>query len=106
MLFKFTTPDMLNCALIDISTGKPAYDIVTVPLPQRDAAEECTSPKERRQTIISDFSGSILVSIIWNGRHPEITLLDEKIGGLTELFGSTTVRFMYVANIPLVPPSC
>jgi len=31
---------------------------------------------------------------MWKGRRPEITICDEKVGGLNELFGSSSVRFM------------
>lgn len=51
---------------------------------------------EQRQTTIADVSGSVVAHITWNGRHPDITIGDEKVGALTDLFGSTTVRFMFV----------
>ena len=51
---------------------------------------------ERRHTTITNASGDVLANISWNGRRPDITIADEKIGALTDLFGSTTVRFMCV----------
>ncbi|KAF9469340.1 hypothetical protein BDZ94DRAFT_1152278 [Collybia nuda] len=107
MLLKFTTVDMLNTALVDVSTGLRVYDIATVLLPPCTEAEKeidftsvnetpvaSSSSLECRHTRITDSCGNSLVSISWSGRHPDITILDEKIGGLTDLFGSTTVRFM------------
>lgn len=106
MLLKFTTTDMLNSALIDVSTGERAYDIITNVLPPTPnsktnstdddalSSSQIPTPKECRRTCITNSTGSILVSISWNGRQPDIKILDEKIGGLTDLFGSTTVRFM------------
>ncbi|RDB21487.1 hypothetical protein Hypma_011895 [Hypsizygus marmoreus] len=104
MLLRFTAPDMLNSALVDVSTGERAYDIVTVLLPPKPESEQENddptrssqdrSTKEQRRTCIADPSGATLVSISWNGRHPDIVILDEKVGGLADLFGSSTVRFM------------
>ncbi|KAF8077685.1 hypothetical protein FPV67DRAFT_1462662 [Lyophyllum atratum] len=103
MLLKFTAADMLNSSLIDISTGERAYEITTVLVPTNpDQNADSTDgepaldspPKERRQTCITNSSGATLVSISWNGRQPDINILDEKVGALTDLFGSTTVRFM------------
>jgi hypothetical protein len=109
MLLKFTTADMLNTTLIDVSNNQPAYDIATVLLPPLSEVETqavpvtsveeppvaSSSSQQRRHTRITNCSGEPLVSITWSGRHPDITILDDKIGGLTDLFGSTTVRFMY-----------
>ncbi|KAF5386560.1 hypothetical protein D9615_001589 [Tricholomella constricta] len=104
MLLKFTTADMLNTSLIDVSSGERAYDIITIMVPpasedKADAnealsSEEDAPPRERRHTCVRDSSGNRLVSISWDGRQPDINILDEKVGGLTDLFGSTTVRFM------------
>jgi RNA-binding protein PNO1 len=49
---------------------------------------------DRRHTTITDASGKVLVDVDWKGRRPDITICGEKIGGLTELFGSSTIRFM------------
>ncbi|KAG6854555.1 hypothetical protein C0991_004891 [Blastosporella zonata] len=104
MLLKFTSADMFNTALIDVSTGERAYDIVTVlepptadkAQPPSESAESSldVTSNERRHTCIRDASGSSLVSISWNGRRPDISILDEKVGQLTDLFGSSTVKFM------------
>lgn len=51
-------------------------------------------PCERRRTKIRDTGGNVLADIVWNGRKPDITIGDEKIGALTDLFGSSTVRFL------------
>lgn len=92
---------MLNTSLIDVSTGQCAYEIVTIPLPPSPKVEADgddssiqDTTQERRHTSITDPSGKTLVSITWNGRRPDIIIMDEKIGGLPDLFGSTTVRFM------------
>lgn len=105
MLLKFTTADILNTVLVDVSTGEQAYDIVTVleevseMQGERPSADEPSErdvlSKERRRTSIRNASGVLLVSISWTGRRPEITILDEKVGQITDLFGSSTVKFMY-----------
>lgn len=88
MLLKFTTADILNTVLVDVSTGERAYDIVTVleevseiqddrPLPDEPPESNVLS-KERRCTSIRNASGTRLVSISWTGRRPDITILDEK----------------------------
>jgi len=124
MLLKFTAADMLNNSLVDVATGDKAYDIVTVlmdspesfsslskarPQPvssnafasssksvqhkQPSTSEDITSC-ERRRTKITDAVGNVVADIIWNGRRPDITIGDEKVGALTDLFGSSTVRFL------------
>ncbi|TFK30185.1 hypothetical protein FA15DRAFT_663567 [Coprinopsis marcescibilis] len=129
MLLRFTSPDMLNTSLVDVSTGERAYDITTELLPQSSESSPTTSvpfsgtdsvllsPSEDfastssnvwrqpepvesfenadlRRTQISDASGNVLVDVSWKGRRPDITICDEKIGGLADLFGSSAVRFM------------
>ncbi|KAG6832061.1 hypothetical protein H0H92_005483 [Tricholoma furcatifolium] len=105
MLLKFTTADLLNTELIDVSTRERAYSIVTIvespkaeiPEPPIETKEPSCSPgssNELRHTTIKDASGSILVSISWKGRRPDITILDEQVGQLTDLFGSSKVKFM------------
>jgi len=49
---------------------------------------------ERRRTTITNSSGTVVTEILWKGRHPTITICGEEVGALTDLFGSTTVRFM------------
>ncbi|KAF8809066.1 hypothetical protein BYT27DRAFT_7241401 [Phlegmacium glaucopus] len=122
MLLKFTAADMLNTSLIDVATGDKAYDIVTVITAPTDIPESFSSPSnafassskspspiqqhkepstpedatrcERRRTKIRDAVGNIVADITWNGRRPDITIGDEKVGPLTDLFGSSTVRFL------------
>ncbi|KDR73604.1 hypothetical protein GALMADRAFT_280755 [Galerina marginata CBS 339.88] len=57
-----------------------------------DSGEQANA--ERRQTRITDATGNVVAHILWKGRRPDITICDEKVGALTDLFGSTTVRFM------------
>ncbi|KAG6860584.1 hypothetical protein C0995_009633, partial [Termitomyces sp. Mi166 len=97
MLLKFTTADILSTALVDVSTGERAYHIVTVleaSATEGEKTSEVDASSERRHTSIKDVSGTSLVSISWTGRRPDITILGEKVGQLTNLFGSSTVRFM------------
>ena len=107
MLLRFTSTDMLNSSLIDISSGQRAYHIATSLVPQELEVEDVNDPhgpsaassssaafQESRHTTITDGSGTMLVSISWTGRQPDITILDENVGGLSGLFGSSTVRFM------------
>ncbi|PPQ67467.1 hypothetical protein CVT24_011524 [Panaeolus cyanescens] len=119
MLLKFTAPDMLNSALVDVATGSRAYDITTVfsspepPCPKSESsshpepssssgpkkisdkpAVEIASNTIYRKTTVRDSDGKVVAQMDWTGRRPSITIRDEKIGGLTELFGSNTVPFM------------
>ncbi|KAG5352340.1 hypothetical protein C0989_002722 [Termitomyces sp. Mn162] len=103
MLLKFTTADILNTVLVDVSTGEQAYDIVTVlevsetdgEQPSGDRTlETYDASEERRHTTVKDALGTSLVSITWTGRRPDITILNEKVGQLADLFGSSTVKFM------------
>ncbi|KAF8633849.1 hypothetical protein AX15_001221 [Amanita polypyramis BW_CC] len=110
MLLRFTTTDMLNTALIDIASGARVYSITTVQeetvesniASQKKESSTCAedvssappSRCKRRRTTITDSSERSVASMIWNGRHPDITIGEEHVGGLTDLFGSSTVRFM------------
>lgn len=108
MLLRFTSTDLLNSSLIDVASGQRAYHIATTLVPQELESEDVSDPhgpsaasssssaafQENRHTAITDASGTILVSISWTGRQPDITILDENVGGLSGLFGSSTVRFM------------
>ncbi|CAA7271469.1 unnamed protein product [Cyclocybe aegerita] len=55
---------------------------------------EETPKGDRRQTTVTDATGNVVAEIAWNGRRPDITITDEKVGALTDLFGSSTIRFM------------
>lgn len=127
MLLKFTTADMLSTALIDVATGERAYGIETVlqpapdpalvVLPSTSSSQPCSSfasssylpekpPRlspppdaEHHKTTITDASGHVHAQILWTGRQPDITIHDEHVGGLTDLFGSSTIRFMYVLSL-------
>ncbi|KAH9483906.1 hypothetical protein JR316_0003384 [Psilocybe cubensis] len=128
MLLKFTSPDMLNSTLVDVNTGKCAYNIVTIlvsttVLPEEQIRSSDTSSNPRsptmvgsspsflkkrapsssseilpdvveRRTSITAPTGKVLAEIAWQGCRPTISIHGEKVGGLTDLFGSTTVRFM------------
>jgi len=124
MLLKFTTPDILNTLLIDATTSRCAFEIVTATMPPSELVEPDTpldssstsgssssfasdSSKQQKQsftaawlvqrrTTIKDPSGNILVDIKWNGRRPDIFIGKEHVGGLTDLFGSSTIRFTLV----------
>ncbi|KAF8637385.1 hypothetical protein AX17_002882 [Amanita inopinata Kibby_2008] len=111
MLLRFATNDMLNTALVDVESGEPAYLITTVlefgPEPRSvyasalssSASSESSSSHtpsfpRRRLTTIKDSNEKLIATLAWNGRHPDITIGGEHVGGLTDLFGSSTVRFM------------
>jgi hypothetical protein len=114
MLLKFTTADMLNTALIDVESSERAYTIATVletgleaecsqqtaELPSvcfsgsDNTSSSSPSHCKRRRTTIQDSAGNLVASLVWNGRHPDITIAGAHIGGLTDLFGSSTIRFM------------
>ncbi|KAF8891297.1 hypothetical protein BD779DRAFT_1514472 [Infundibulicybe gibba] len=62
-------------------------------------SKKCRSPPpppdaEYRHTNITDASGISIATISWTGRQPDISIGDEKVGALNNLFGSSTVRFM------------
>ena len=114
MLLKFTAADMLNSSLVDVATGDKSYDIETVLMAAPESpkaspqllsssnaiASSSKSPspvhpsKSRRRTKIRNAGGNIVADITWDGRKPDITIGDEIIGPLTDLFGSSTVRFL------------
>lgn len=123
MLLKFTSTDMFNTSLVDVATGKCAYEITTVstpckperPLPpalfsssKTTAVSENSLPAKQypivreksekdityRRTQIRDASGNLAADVQWEGRHPHITIDGEEIGGLNDLFGTSTVRFL------------
>jgi hypothetical protein len=123
MLLKFTSTDMFNTSLVNVATGKCAYEITTVSTPcqperlpppplfsssnttsaseDSDAAKRYPAAREKpkrdvphRRTQIRDGSGHLAADVQWEGRHPHITIDGEEIGGLNDLFGSSTVRFL------------
>ncbi|KAJ3517395.1 hypothetical protein NLJ89_g516 [Agrocybe chaxingu] len=64
-------------------------------LQKKVSSEPEGTPKgDRRQTTVTDATGNVVAEITWNGRRPDITITDEKVGALTDLFGSSTIRFM------------
>ncbi|KAJ6597211.1 hypothetical protein DFH09DRAFT_114056 [Mycena vulgaris] len=87
MLLKFTSQDMFNTALVDVATGKPAFHLSTNVVPGP------SSGPVRRQTEIHD-GGAIIGTIGWVGLVPHITLLDETVGGLVELFAANTIQII------------
>jgi hypothetical protein len=90
MILRFTSPDVLNTILIDARTGLLAYNIVTRLLEGEDHSEA-----PLRKTWIYDSEGRVVGNIAWSGRQPkDIVIADEIVGGLTQLFGSSTVRFL------------
>ncbi|KAJ3564806.1 hypothetical protein NP233_g8053 [Leucocoprinus birnbaumii] len=125
MLLKFTTTDMFNTLLINVTSGERAYEISTVsvssplsektkPLPEplsssktaADSEEFCPAKEYNassesldpsvsyRHTEIKDAAGTVVADVQWEGRHPHITIDGRKVGGLNDLFGTSSVRFM------------
>ena len=124
MLLKFTTTNMFNTFLIDVATGERAYEINTISissppaktkplseplsssktaassqelLPVKDhytALESRTPDAIFRQTQVRDAVGTIIAEIQWEGRCPHFTINGQKVGGLNDLFGTSSVRFM------------
>jgi len=54
----------------------------------------------RRKTTITDATGTIVAEIQWKGRRPSITICDEKVGALADLFGSTVPFLPKILAIP------
>ncbi|KAJ7510158.1 hypothetical protein B0H11DRAFT_1790378 [Mycena galericulata] len=89
MLLKFTSQDFFNTTLVDVATGLPAFQLATTILPGP------SSGPIRRQTEIRDRLDRTAGTIGWVGRVPQdITLLDETVGGLVDLFASSTIQFI------------
>ncbi|KAJ7137660.1 hypothetical protein C8R44DRAFT_765872 [Mycena epipterygia] len=89
MLLKFTSQDLFDTTLVDVATGQPAFHLATTVVPGP------SSGPVRRQTEIRDGLGAIVGTISWLGRVPQnITLLDESVGGLVDLFASDTIQFI------------
>ncbi|KAJ7685456.1 hypothetical protein DFH06DRAFT_1158555 [Mycena polygramma] len=89
MLLKFTSEDLFDTALIDVATGHPAFTLSTSVVPGP------SSGPIRRETEIRDGAGTIAGTIEWVGRVPRaITLLDESVGGLVDLFASDSIQFI------------
>ncbi|KAJ6502236.1 hypothetical protein C8R45DRAFT_613040 [Mycena sanguinolenta] len=89
MLLKFTSGDLFNTALVDVATGQLAFRLSTAIMAGP------SSGSVRRETEICDGTGEIVGTIGWDGRVPKtITLLDESVGGLVELFASNTIQFI------------
>lgn len=102
MLLKFTSLDMLNTSLVNSTTGKLTYKIITsvkadssTSSVSSDLASE-DAAQVLRTTHISDPSGKILANIAWTGRRPDITIGDEKIGALTDLFEASSTKILFV----------
>ncbi|KAJ7272070.1 hypothetical protein B0H12DRAFT_677655 [Mycena haematopus] len=89
MLLKFTSEDLFDTALVDVVTGQPAFRLSTAVIAGP------SSGLVRRHTEIRDGAGTIVATISWVGRVPEtITLLDESVGGLVDLFASSSIQFI------------
>ncbi|KAJ7583004.1 hypothetical protein C8J56DRAFT_1056014 [Mycena floridula] len=104
MLLKFTSSDMLNSSLVDVA-GKETFKIVTTtefPSASSSRLSEVQSSKEEqspssqkiRRTRISNRAGDVVANIVWNGRRPNITIGDENIGSVTQLFDTGSTRIL------------
>jgi hypothetical protein len=92
MLLRFTSQDLFESVLVDVATCQPAFHLSTTVVAGPSAGPV------RRQTEIRDGAGAIVGTIGWVGRVPQsITLLDESVGGLVDLFASSTIQFMFVS---------
>jgi len=90
MILKFGTSDILNTTLIDPRTRSVIYNITTLPINE----EKSPSDLPLRRTCIYDTEGCVVGKIGWQGQQPQdIAIVDETVGDLTRLFGSSTVRF-------------
>ena len=94
MILQFSSTDMFNCDLIDVTTGRLEFRLITtcisVPLPLGGAP----AASEYRTTTIRTPDGQSVATISWEGRKPgPLSILDEEISGIHKLFGTSTVRF-------------
>ncbi|KAJ7074186.1 hypothetical protein C8F01DRAFT_1099549 [Mycena amicta] len=90
MRLKFTASDPFNTALVDMSTGHVAFYLAT-----SIVAGCAVYEPVRRQTEIRDAAGLVVGAIGWSGRVPhQITILDEQVGGLVDLFATKTLQLL------------
>ncbi|KAJ7172242.1 hypothetical protein C8R46DRAFT_1216096 [Mycena filopes] len=89
MLLKFTSQDLFDTTLVDVANGQLVFRLSTT------IVAGPSSGPVRRQTEIQDSIGAVVGTIGWSDRVPQlITLLDETVGGLVDLFASNTIQFI------------
>jgi hypothetical protein len=97
VILRFSTPDMLNTELIDATTGLPAFHLITTLTSVRVSTGNSApfNVVECRRTAVHQHGDDVPVAdISWEGSRPgRIGILGEQLSGVTELFGSSTVRF-------------
>ncbi|KAI0723777.1 hypothetical protein C8T65DRAFT_714743 [Cerioporus squamosus] len=115
MLFKLTSADIRDTALVDCATGEILYCTSTsacVAGPSRSPAsstsslgrtwartnrsyEKLPASGEPSTTAVLDREGETAAEIVWNGRNASvIRIQDEVLQGTTELFDAAFVRVL------------
>lgn len=106
MLLKFLSSDILNSTLIDVQTGRFYCKIATraldsprsstssspCPTPIYGVNPEDNIPKPRpprRKTWVFNYDQEVVAEIVWNGRRPLVTIGQEIVGGVEDLFDTS-----------------
>ena len=112
MLYKLTSTDIHDTALVDCATGEILYRTSTcVAGPSRSPASSTSSlgrswartnrsyeklpACEQSTTAVLDRDGETAAEIVWNGRNASVIRIeDEVLQGTTELFDAAFVRVL------------
>ncbi|EIW60315.1 uncharacterized protein TRAVEDRAFT_119142 [Trametes versicolor FP-101664 SS1] len=106
-LYKLTSLDIRDTALVDCATGETLYRTSTPVASPRSRASSITSwasssrsqeklpLRDQCTTAVLDREGQIVAEIVWEGTHtPEIRIGDEVLKGTGELFDAAFVRVL------------
>lgn len=102
MLLKFEQPDMLNTELVDVTSGRPKYTILSRASYIMGKDNVITDVASRLTSIVNTH-GDPVASIEWTGREKKagglITIMDDEPIKFAELFGGCDS-----VNTPYVSP--
>ena len=112
MLYKLTSADIHDTALVDCATGEILYRTSTCAAgPSRSPASSTSSlgrswartnrsyeklpACEQSTTAVLDRDGETAAEIVWNGRNASVIRIEEEVlQGTTELFDAAFVRVL------------
>ncbi|THU84923.1 hypothetical protein K435DRAFT_869809 [Dendrothele bispora CBS 962.96] len=91
--------DRLETTSVHLPSSRPSSPSTRVsPTPEKlqlnDAPPTLSSIQVRKTEIQASDSGTLLADIRWNGRRPDIMLMNQHVGPLTALFDITTVQLL------------
>ncbi|KAI0636510.1 hypothetical protein C8Q77DRAFT_1051255 [Trametes polyzona] len=106
-LYKITSSDVRDTALVDCATGEVVYHTSTQSISPRTRASSITSwasssrayeklpQRDQCTTEVVDREGRTVAQIVWEGRHAsEIRIEGEVLRGTAELFDAAFVRVL------------